>query len=472
MMPYKVWDSIYDFVEEVLANAPSANIIEVGAHTGTDTSHLSSYVKEGRMLAFEPDPRNIAVLKERMSGSKVEIMGTAVGAVSGYATLHMSSGENPQDGSDHTASSSLLPPKNHLEKFPWVKFERQAEVEVVTLDEAWSGGVVDFVWADIQGAEIDMIKGGQAVLNRTKFLFTEFNDGEMYEGQQGLDAILEALPGEWGIVRIFGDEILLQNKAFGKEYIKPEGPLSIVMQGPVDQHTQASIASVRGCFPRAELILSTWAGANVDDLDVDEVAWVEDPGPGSEEAYLVLRGNLSRMIVGCHAGIVKASNSLVMKIRPDTIFTGNDCLRHVGRWPKRSENMRVFSDRIIVPNIGTADPDVHICFQVSDWVMLGQKEDLLEIFSAPLTQTPPVSPEQYIWHHAISKKVEVPGLGSTDEKTPELVKATKDFMANNLVILDTRAQYQFRGGRYPDLGDDHPVNMRHSKWAQWYGRML
>jgi FkbM family methyltransferase len=476
MIKREAWqmDSIYEFMKAEFGGSNAVNIIEIGAHMGTDTERLATFVRSGRMISFEPDPRNLPVLRDRMRGSNVEIIDKAVSAAAGKASFYLSSGGTP-DG-QHTASSSLLPPKNHLTKFPWVRFDDKVDVDVVTLDSCWGDKIVDLVWADVQGAEMGMIKGGLATLANTKFLFTEFNDGEMYEGQRGLFDLMDALPGQWGIVRIFGDEVLFQNMAFGSEHIRPAEPLTIVMQGPVLPYTDTSVASIREWFPSAELLFSTWCGENTDGLDVDGTVWTTDPGPGSEYASSIMRGNLARMVVGSYNGIINASNDLVMKVRSDTIFTGNGCLRHIRRWPKRSPSlMSIFEDRIIVPNIGTADPDVHVCFQVSDWVLLGKKSDVISVFSCPLgddAENPPISPEQYIWLHAIKRMATVPSLENIDHKTPELVQATKDFMSNNLVILDTRAQFNFYGGKYEHLPDDQGVNMRHSKWATWYGKIL
>lgn len=478
-MEKKTLDSIYEFIRSEFVIGPT-NIIEIGAHVGTDTELLAEVVRDGRMLAFEPDPRNIQQLITRTKKYPyVEIIEKAVGSTNGKATFNLSSGTPPGGGGPHTASSSLLKPKNHLSKFSWVTFDQTVEVDVVALDSCWNDDVVDLVWADVQGAEMDMIRGGAKTLAQTRFLFTEFNDGEMYEGQRGLSDLMAALPGDWGIVQILGDEVLLQNKAFGANHIPPPPPLSIVMQGPVLPYTMAAVDSARRWFPSAELLLSTWDGENVDGLNVDETVRINDPGPGLDEACKLTRGNLVRMAIGCQNGIKYAANRLIMKVRTDTIFIGNECMRHVGMWPKRSSVMpQVFANRIIVPNIGTADPDVHVCFQVSDWVMLGLKEDIGFLFDVDIgdkqLRNPITSPEQYLWFNAVKKKI--PDFGLTldhiDHKTPELIEATQNFMSNNLVILDTRAQFNFYCGKYKHLPDDQSVNMRHAKWASWYGRML
>jgi hypothetical protein len=54
-------------------------------------------------------------------------------------------------------------------------------------------GVVDFIWADLQGAEGDMVLGGTQTLRQTRWLFTETYHVEMYEGQLTTDQLCAVL---------------------------------------------------------------------------------------------------------------------------------------------------------------------------------------------------------------------------------------------------------------------------------------
>ena len=46
----------------------------------------------------------------------------------------------------------------------------------------------------MQGAEGDMIAGGQATLARTRYLYTEYSNEEIYEGEPTLETLLAMLP--------------------------------------------------------------------------------------------------------------------------------------------------------------------------------------------------------------------------------------------------------------------------------------
>ena len=64
----------------------------------------------------------------------------------------------------------------------------------------------------MQGAEADLIRGGAEVLARTRLLYTEYSEVEMYEGQLDLRRLLELLPDFEPIVR-WPTDVLLRNRS-------------------------------------------------------------------------------------------------------------------------------------------------------------------------------------------------------------------------------------------------------------------
>lgn len=60
------------------------------------------------------------------------------------------------------ASGSIRKPKNHLADFPEVTFDEPITVQTMTLDTRCDeNGIeaIDFIWMDVQGSEIDVIRG-------------------------------------------------------------------------------------------------------------------------------------------------------------------------------------------------------------------------------------------------------------------------------------------------------------------------
>jgi FkbM family methyltransferase len=150
----------------------------------------------------------------------------AIGAVDGKVSFNQSSGlENlDPEGWDH--SGSIKAPVNHLEMFPWVKFEKTIEVKINKLDtwaDVYDINDVDLIWADVQGAEEDLILGAEKILRRTRFIYTEYYDNECYQNQITLAQMNDML-GHFLILRKYENDALFQNyylnKSFGLDLLR------------------------------------------------------------------------------------------------------------------------------------------------------------------------------------------------------------------------------------------------------------
>jgi FkbM family methyltransferase len=112
-------------------------------------------------------------------------------------------------------SGSIRQPKVHSIIAPWITFE-ETTVKSVTLD-TWCNedGVknIDFIWMDVQGAEIDVFRGGENILARTRFIYTEYGNLEYYKGQYNLKRLLRYLRDFEIVIRCPGD-VLLRNKRY------------------------------------------------------------------------------------------------------------------------------------------------------------------------------------------------------------------------------------------------------------------
>ena len=212
--------TIYEFLMSGALN-PAAPLVlfEVGAHLCQDSMAIRAIFPRATLYVFEPDPRNVYQITSRGFDKEFTFIDAAVGDRDGKATFHLSGGRPPGVAATHvwTQSSSLKEPREHLKDHPWCKFDQTASVRVVRLDTfvaERSIDRIDFLWADVQGAEDQLIAGGQKALARTRFLYTEFSDREVYAGQISLPQILERLPGSWDVLEQFDFDVLLANRAF------------------------------------------------------------------------------------------------------------------------------------------------------------------------------------------------------------------------------------------------------------------
>ena len=196
--------AIRDWVESTFGCDGEKLFLELGSHEGTDTEWLAQ-IPGVTIHAFEPDPRNVQPMREN-----VEVHRAAVWGHDGRGSLILS---REGWGREWTHSSSLRQPKNHLQRFP-VTFGETIEVNLVSLDTFTRErgiDVVDLVWADVQGAEGDVVRGGPATLRNTRYLYTEYSDDELYEGQATLAELLELLP-DFRIVERWPEDVLLENQ--------------------------------------------------------------------------------------------------------------------------------------------------------------------------------------------------------------------------------------------------------------------
>jgi FkbM family methyltransferase len=191
-------------------------IIEVGANRGQTTVEMLQAMPRATIYAFEPDPRAIAIFRAAVTHPNVHLYECAIGAVNGSITFNQSSGaeDSPDYRQGWDQSGSIRRPKRHADEWPWVKFEKQITVPIMTLD-AWSEQhqitKADFIWADVQGAESDLIDGGARFLRATRFFYTEYTNDEWFEGQITLAGIAERLP-DFELVMRYPMDALFRNR--------------------------------------------------------------------------------------------------------------------------------------------------------------------------------------------------------------------------------------------------------------------
>lgn len=187
-------------------------ILEVGTYYGNDPKEFLEEFSNIKIYCFEPNPICIEKHKNKINDERCKFYEVAISDEDNLVEFYQSSGQDSR-GKPYDGSSSLKKPKEHLTAYPLCKFDNKMIVKAVKLD-TWIQenriSEIDFIWADVQGAEEKLINGGFKALSITKYFYTEFYDNEMYEGQHTLNDLKRLLPS-FRIVCLYGKNVLFKN---------------------------------------------------------------------------------------------------------------------------------------------------------------------------------------------------------------------------------------------------------------------
>jgi len=157
-------------------NMNITGIIHVGAHYGEEfKEYLHNNIKT--IHAFEPLRDNLNILKKNIKKlkkrAKIKIYPFALGNKKVKKKAIFLSDNN------ELQSSSFLKPKLHLVQHPNITFKKK---EFVNIDKLDNLKIKDsnFMSIDVQGFELEVLKGSKKTLNKVKYIYCEVNTGETY----------------------------------------------------------------------------------------------------------------------------------------------------------------------------------------------------------------------------------------------------------------------------------------------------
>lgn len=180
--------------------------------------------------------------------------------------------------------------------------------------------------------------------------------------------------------------------------------ISIVVQGAIDKtETIKCLKSIKKYLPNAEVILSTWEGSDVKDLNglYNVLVINKDPGFGYyyKTETKVKLNNLNRQLYSTQEGLKRATKKYAMKVRSDIIFTNNTFLNFFDKYQKRIDEYKLFERKILTSAVCSRFlfndyikedriKTVNLAFHVSDWWFFGLKTDLEKYFAVSLVKEP------------------------------------------------------------------------------------
>lgn len=162
-----------------------SGVIHVGAHYGEE---IGEYIENGirDIVLFEPLTECFNVIQQKISqfDANIQRYQVALGSHHDSVIMHLSDNERQ--------SSSILKPKVHLTHHPNVKFNGTEQVEMKTLD-SFEITKHNFLNMDVQGYELEVLKGSEKTLDYIDYVYCEVNRDEVYENNAFIEQIDEFL---------------------------------------------------------------------------------------------------------------------------------------------------------------------------------------------------------------------------------------------------------------------------------------
>ena len=195
----------------------------LGAHHGQEVrQYINSGIKN--IALFEPVPEHVEKITEDFRDDDITLYQVALGSEEKTMQMNVSDFEGQNAELYKGMSTSLLKPSIHLEQYPHIKFNESIEVEVTTLDIlAEEDEIVpedfNFMNIDVQGYELEVMKGASKFLPHIQFIYSEVNRAEVYEGCPMVEEIDQFL-SEYNFERVdtnwagdtWGDALYIKRK--------------------------------------------------------------------------------------------------------------------------------------------------------------------------------------------------------------------------------------------------------------------
>lgn len=155
-------------------------ILHIGAHFGQE---YRLYKENGikNLVFFEPLSKNFEMLKTKVPQKEgIKLFKTALGNRTGEVEMFVETANQGQ-------SSSVLEPDIHLQQYPHITFDSKEIVRMRTLDSFLEDSELDsslynVINMDVQGYELEVLKGASMFLNTIDFIITEVNRANVYKG--------------------------------------------------------------------------------------------------------------------------------------------------------------------------------------------------------------------------------------------------------------------------------------------------
>jgi FkbM family methyltransferase len=164
------------------------SVFEIGSRDACESIYFENIFKNASIYAFEPNPEQYRICLDNCKKgetARVTVEKLALTDKQGQLDFYLTPG--------NVGASSLLKP--HF--VPWTHDQRYMKltVQTTTLDIFCRKYEVvpDVIWMDVQGNELNTLKGGDSILNQVSVIYTEAGVIPYYDGHTLKSDIIEYL---------------------------------------------------------------------------------------------------------------------------------------------------------------------------------------------------------------------------------------------------------------------------------------
>ncbi|MFD0863078.1 FkbM family methyltransferase [Sungkyunkwania multivorans] len=160
-------------------------ILDGGAHKGNWTKMVSKIFPDSKYILVEPNPTVFSKIRENLKGQDLEytVVEKALGATSGHLELNIW-----EDADKELTGSSLC---THV-RGTATKTLRCEVAPLDTLIDVYNE-TPNLVKLDLQGYEINALKGAEKILRSAELLIIEFGCLEAYIDRTSVDELMDFL---------------------------------------------------------------------------------------------------------------------------------------------------------------------------------------------------------------------------------------------------------------------------------------
>jgi FkbM family methyltransferase len=211
-----------------LCGVPIKGVVHIGANGGIEYDCYAAHGIE-RQVWVEPQPEPYGRLLARLPKSPgIYTFKVACGSRNGSATMTLLRGNAGE-------SNSILKPKTHLIHHPQFPVDGELDVQLTRLDDLFAGDGLEpsdynFLVADVQGYELEVLKGAETVIDALDYVQLEVNTEELYEScpliadlddwlrPRGFERKITDL---WGPSQAYGDAVYVRQCTLKGQVLKP-----------------------------------------------------------------------------------------------------------------------------------------------------------------------------------------------------------------------------------------------------------